>query len=223
MEKNVPTVLITGANRGLGLEFARQYASDGWDVIATAREPSPELEATGARIEALDMLHLGTVAGFGARLDMLDLLIANAGTYGPKDAADAEDARDWLETYSVNTIAPYLLAKSVLPLVEASGGKLIAISSKMGSIADNGSGGYLAYRTSKTALNSAWRNLSLGTRRSGIIAAVLHPGWVQTRMGGNSAPLQPPESVTGMREVIARLGPEDSGGFFSYDGSRVPW
>lgn len=219
----MPTVLITGANRGLGLEFARQYASDGWDVIATAREPSPELEATGARIEALDMLHLGTVAGFGARLDMLDLLIANAGTYGPKDAADAEDARDWLETYSVNTIAPYLLAKSVLPLVEASGGKLIAISSKMGSIADNGSGGYLAYRTSKTALNSAWRNLSLGTRRSGIIAAVLHPGWVQTRMGGNSAPLQPPESVTGMREVIARLGPEDSGGFFSYDGSRVPW
>lgn len=219
----MPTVLITGANRGLGLEFARQYASDGWDVIATAREPSPELEATGARIEALDMLHLGTVAGFGARLDMLDLLIANAGTYGPKDAADAEDARDWLETYSVNTIAPYLLAKSVLPLVEASGGKLIAISSKMGSIADNGSGGYLAYRTSKTALNSAWRNLALGTRRSGIIAAVLHPGWVQTRMGGNSAPLQPPESVTGMREVIARLGPEDSGGFFSYDGSRVPW
>jgi len=219
----MPTVLITGANRGLGLEFAHQYASDAWDVIATAREPSPELEATGARIEALDMLHLGTVAGFGTRIDELNLLIANAGTYGPKDAVDAEDARDWLETYSVNTIAPYLLAKSVLPLVEASGGKLIAISSKMGSIADNGSGGYLAYRTSKTALNSAWRNLSLGTRRSGIIAAVLHPGWVQTRMGGNSAPLQPPESVTGMREVIARLGPEDSGGFFSYDGSRVPW
>jgi NAD(P)-dependent dehydrogenase (short-subunit alcohol dehydrogenase family) len=223
MEKSMPTVLITGANRGLGLEFARQYASDGWDVIATAREPSPELQATGSRVETLDMRDLAAVAGFGSRIDGLDLLIANAGTYGPKDADDAEDARGWLETFSVNTVAPYLLAKSVLAPIEASGGKLIAISSKMGSIADNDSGGYLAYRTSKTALNSAWRNLAIDTRRRGIVAAVLHPGWVQTRMGGASAPLQPPESVAGMRNVIAGLSPDDSGGFFGYDGSRIPW
>jgi NAD(P)-dependent dehydrogenase (short-subunit alcohol dehydrogenase family) len=219
----MPTVLITGANRGLGLEFARQYASDGWDIIATAREPSPELEATGARIETLDMLDPAAVATFGERLDKLDLLIANAGTFGPEDATGAEDARGWLETLSVNTVAPYLLAKSVLPLIEASGGKLVAISSKMGSIEDNGSGGYLAYRTSKTALNSAWRNLAIELRGRGVVAAVLHPGWVQTRMGGASAPIQPPESVAGMRTVIAGLGSKDSGGFFGYDGSPIPW
>ena len=93
----------------------------------------------------------------------------------------------------------------------------------MGSIDDNSSGGYLAYRTSKTALNSAWRNLALDVRGSGVVAAVLHPGWVQTRMGGSSAPLSPEKSVIGMRQVIERLGPDDSGGFFSYDGSTINW
>jgi len=167
---------------------------------------------------------LDSVAAFGAQIDApLDLLIANAGTYGPKDAEDAEAARRWGDTLTVNTIAPYLLARSVLPMVEQARGKLIAISSKMGSIDDNSSGGYLAYRTSKTALNSAWRNLALDVRGSGVVAAVLHPGWVQTRMGGSSAPLSPEKSVSGMRQVIERLGPDDSGGFFSYDGSTINW
>jgi NAD(P)-dependent dehydrogenase (short-subunit alcohol dehydrogenase family) len=219
----MPTVLITGANRGLGLEFARQYSRDSWDVIATAREPAPELEELGVRVEQVDMADLDGVAGLGKRIDALDLLIANAGTYGPQDVNDAEQARGWSETFIVNTIAPYLVAKAVLRAVEASHGKLIAISSKMGSIADNGSGGYLAYRTSKTALNSAWHNLAIDTRGRGLVAAVLHPGWVQTRMGGSSAPLQPEESVAGMRRVIDRLGAEDSGGFFGYDGARIAW
>lgn len=219
----MPTVLITGANRGLGAEFARQYSRDGWEVIATAREPTPELEELRVRVERVDMTDLDAVAGLGERIDGLDLLIANAGTYGPQDVSDAEQARSWSETLIVNTVAPYLLAKSVLPLVEASHGKLIAISSKMGSIADNNSGGYLAYRTSKTALNSAWHNLAIDTRGRGLVAAVLHPGWVQTRMGGASAPLQPAESVEGMRRVIDRLGPDDSGGFFGYDGARIAW
>jgi NAD(P)-dependent dehydrogenase (short-subunit alcohol dehydrogenase family) len=219
----MPTVLITGANRGLGLEFARQYRGDGWDVIATAREPAPELQDLGVRVERVDMADLDGVAGLSERIDALDLLIANAGTWGPQDVSDAEQARGWSETFIVNTIAPYLVAQAVLPALEASHGKLIAISSKMGSIADNDSGGYLAYRTSKTALNSAWHNLAVDTRGRGVVAAVLHPGWVQTRMGGPSAPLQPEESVEGMRRVIDRLGPDDSGGFFSYDGSRIPW
>ena len=219
----MPKVLITGANRGLGLEFARQYSADGWDVVTTVREPSPELEALGVRIEHLDMAGLDAVAGFGKTLDALDLLVANAGTYGPKEADSAEDAEAWLQTIRVNTVAPYLLARSVLPLVEKSRGKLIAVSTRMGSIEDNTSGSFLAYRSSKTALNMAWRNLALDVRRSGVIATVLHPGWVQTRMGGASAPLEPEESVAGMRRVIENLGPDDSGEFFAYDGSRIPW
>jgi len=219
----MPKVLITGANRGLGLEFAKQYSRDGWDVVTTVREPSPELEALGLQVEHLDMADLDAVAGFGRTLDALDLLIANAGTYGPKEAESAEDAEAWLGTIRVNTVAPYLLARSVLPLVEKSRGKLIAVSTKMGSIEDNMSGSFLAYRSSKTALNMAWRNLALDAKRSGVIATMLHPGWVQTRMGGSSAPLEPQESVAGMRQVIERLGPNDSGEFFAYDGSRIPW
>jgi NAD(P)-dependent dehydrogenase (short-subunit alcohol dehydrogenase family) len=217
------TVLITGANRGIGLEFARQYLTDGWEVIATARESGPELDSLGVRVEQLDMRDAQAVANFGERLDSLDLLVANAGTYGPGEARNADDAQGWLDTFAVNTVAPYLLAQSVRRLIEQARGKLVAISSKMGSIEDNSSGGYLAYRSSKTALNMAWRNLAIDLRRSGVAAAVLHPGWVRTRMGGSSAPLEPGDSVAGMRRVIEGLSPEDSGGFFGYDGSRIPW
>jgi len=219
----MPHVLITGANRGLGLEFARQYKEAGWDVVATARQSSPELEALGVRVELLDMQDLDAVERFGDRLDRLDLLIANAGTYGPREVTSAEEAREWAETFVTNTIAPFLLAQSVLPLVEASSGKLITVSTKMGSIEDNTSGGFIAYRSSKAALNAAWRNLAIEARNRGVAAAVLHPGWVQTRMGGASAPLEPEESVAGMRKVIEGIGPEQSGGFFSYDGTTVPW
>lgn len=218
----MPKVLITGANRGLGLELSRQYSSDGWDVVATVRESSPELESLPVRVEKLDMRDLESVAGFGDRLDGLDLLIANAGMYGPKSVTSVDDANDWSETFVVNTIAPYLLAQSVLGLVSQSGGKLVAITSRMGSIDDNGSGGFIAYRSSKTALNSAWRSLAIDNRGK-LVAAVLHPGWVQTRMGGPSAPTAPEESIAGMRRVIDGLGPDQSGGFFSYDGSAIAW
>jgi len=216
------TILITGANRGIGLEFARQYSADGWDVVATVREHSPELDALDVRVERLDMRNLDAVAGFGERLDSLDLLIANAGTYGPKSPESGEEGEEWLETFAVNTVAPYLLAQSVLPLVARSEGKLIAISTRMGSIEDNSSGGYIAYRSSKSALNMAWRSLAIDNRGKAT-CAVLHPGWVQTRMGGRSAPLSPEDSVSGMRKVIDDLTPADSGGFFSHDGSEIPW
>ncbi len=218
----MPTVLVTGANRGLGLEFARQYRAAGWEVIATARTSSPELEQLEVRSETLDMSDLDALAAFGAKLDgPLDLLIANAGTYGPRDTADPGSAREWLETFTVNTVAPYLLARAVLPRVQEAQGKLIAVSTRMGSIADNGSGGFLAYRSSKTALNMAWRTLALANRD--LICVVLHPGWVQTRMGGANAPVTPQESISGMRQVIDRLSPADSGEFFDYRGERVPW
>jgi NAD(P)-dependent dehydrogenase (short-subunit alcohol dehydrogenase family) len=218
----MPTVLITGANRGIGLEFARQYSGDGWDVVATVREHSPELDALNVRVERLDMRNLDAVAGFGERLDSLDLLIANAGAYGPKSPENAEEGEEWLETFAVNTVAPYLLAKTVLPLVERVGGKLIAVSTRMGSIEDNTSGGYIAYRSSKTALNSAWKSLAIDNQGKAT-CAVIHPGWVQTRMGGRSAPLSPEDSVSGMRKVVDDLTEADSGGFFSHDGSQIPW
>ena len=218
----MPTVLITGANRGIGLEFARQYKADGWDVVATVREHSPELDALGVRVERLDMRNLEAVAGFAERLDSLDLLIANAGTYGPKSPESGEEGEEWLETFAVNTVAPYLLAEAVLPLVERSEGKLIAVSTRMGSIEDNNSGGYIAYRSSKTALNSAWKSLAIDNRGK-VTCAVIHPGWVQTRMGGRSAPLSPEDSVSGMRKVIEDLTEADSGAFFSHDGSEIPW
>ena len=218
----MPTVLITGANRGLGLELVRQYAADGWEVVATARQSSDELDALGVRVETLDMRDLAAVAAFGDRLDALDLLIANAGTYGPKSVGSADDGEEWLETFAVNTVAPFLLAQSVLPLVTRSTGKLIAISTQMGSIEDNSSGGFIAYRSSKSALNSAWRSLAIDNRGK-VICAVLHPGWVQTRMGGPSAPLAPEQSVAGLRQVIGKLGADESGGFFNYDGSSIPW
>lgn len=217
----MPHVLITGANRGLGLEFVRQYKGAGWDIVATARESRPELDALDVEVEKLEMNDLDAVADFGKRFDRLDLLIANAGTYGPREVRDAEAARGWADTFIVNTIAPFLLAESVLRAVKAAGGKLIAISTKMGSIADNTSGGFIAYRSSKSALNSAWRSLAVDN--PDVICAVLHPGWVQTRMGGASAPLEPEKSIAGMRKVIEGLGPDQSGCFFAYDGAEVPW
>lgn len=218
----MPTALITGANRGIGLELARQYVADGWDVIATARQSSSELDRLGVTVELLDMRDMDAVAGFGERIERpLDLLIANAGTYGPQTVRSARDAADWTETFAVNSIAPFLLAQSVLPHVTQSGGKLVAISTKMGSIADNSSGGYIGYRSSKAALNMAWRSLAIDN--PSVVAAVLHPGWVKTRMGGSHAPLTVETSATALRKTIAGLSAADSGGFFNYDGSPLPW
>jgi len=219
----MPKVLITGANRGIGLEFARQYAGDGWEVVATARETSDELGALGVRVEQLELRDLEAVAGFGERLEgPLDLLIANAGTWMPERAETAEDGRAWADMMITNCVAPYLLAKSVVDLVAEAGGKLIALTSGMGSIEES-SGGYAPYRSSKAALNMAWHSLSLEVKRAGIVAAVLDPGWVKTRMGGSSAPTPPEQSVREMRMLIERLGPEESGGFFKRDGSRHAW
>ena len=218
----MPIVIITGANRGIGLEFARQYSNDGWDVIATARQSSAELEALGVRIEQLDMQDLDSVVALGAKVEGLDLLIANAGTWMPEKAETAEDGRAWAAMMITNTIAPYLLAKSLLPKVGAAKGKLIALTSGMGSIAES-SGGYVPYRSSKAALNMAWHSLAIEAKPLGAIAAVFDPGWVKTRMGGANAPTPPEQSVGEMRKLIERLGPEDSGAFLKRDGSRHQW
>ncbi|QPQ54685.1 SDR family oxidoreductase [Allosphingosinicella flava] len=225
----MPSLLVTGANRGLGLEFVRQYAAKGWRIIATCRSlnEAGDLRAVDGdiRIEQLDMGDLPAIASFGERLAgaPLDLLVANAGTWGPGRIESAADGEGWLDAFRVNTVAPVLLARAVRAGLKAAGGTFVAISSKMGSIEDNMSGGYIAYRSSKAALNAAVRSVAIDWADDGIVAAVLHPGWVQTRMGGQAAPLTPEESVAGMRHVIERLGPQDTGGFFDYSGEALPW
>lgn len=221
----MPTILITGANRGIGLEFARQYRRDGWSVIATAREPAnaDELNALEVSVEPLDMRDFDAVTAFGDRLEgKLDLLIANAGTWIPEGSETAEDGRLWMEMMAANCIGPCLLAKSLARRFEAAG-KLVAVSSGMGSITEASSPGFVPYRTSKAALNMGWHALAIELKPAGLITAVLDPGWVRTRMGGPDAPLAPEESVAAMRELIGRLGPADSGGFFRRTGEVVPW
>ncbi|MFL6765061.1 MAG: SDR family oxidoreductase [Sphingomicrobium sp.] len=218
----MPTVLITGANRGIGLELARQYSQSGWDVIATARQSSPELDALGVRIEPLDLSDAAAVASFAAKVGgPLDLFVANAGTNHPMNTDGAENARAWQAMVMINAIAPYQLGHALLAKMVA-GGKMIAISSGMGSIGDTG-GGWVPYRTSKAALNMAWSSLALEARGRGVACVLLSPGWVQTRMGGAGAEITPQESVGAMRELIERLSIDDSGKFLRRDGSELPW
>jgi NAD(P)-dependent dehydrogenase (short-subunit alcohol dehydrogenase family) len=218
----MPSVLITGANRGIGLEFARQYADAGWAVIATARQRSAELDALGVRVESLDLADAEAVAAFPEKIDgPLDLLIANAGTSEPKDPTTADDARDWQAMTMVNAIAPYMLARALLARM-ADGGKMIAISSGMGSIADN-HGGWVPYRTSKAALNMAWSSLALEAKPRGIACVLFSPGWVKTRMGGAGAQISAQESAADMRALIGKLTIADSGRFLRRNGSELPW
>lgn len=220
----MPTVLITGANRGLGLEFARQYAADGWTVVATARDPqaAEALAATGAEIHAYDALDPQALEGLTAAIGdrAIDVLIANAGILGPQQF----DREKWSETFLANVIAPTELALRLKPNVLASDQrKMVALSSILGSIAANDSGGILAYRSSKAALNAAWRSLAIDWKDSGLTLAMIHPGWVQTDMGGPGAQIDPSTSIGGYRKVIARLSVADSGAFLDYQGNRLDW
>ncbi|HEX4801438.1 MAG: SDR family oxidoreductase [Myxococcales bacterium] len=216
----MPKILITGANRGIGLEFARQYSLDGWDVIATARQTSPELDGLGVRVETLDLSDADAVAALEVA-GPLDLFIANAGTNHPRETEGAENARDWQMMMMVNAIAPYQLGHALLPKM-ADSGKMIAISSGMGSIGDNG-GGWIPYRTSKAALNMAWSCLSIEAKPRGIACVLFSPGWVQTRMGGSGAEITAEESVTDMRSLIDALTIADTGRFLRRNGSELPW
>jgi NAD(P)-dependent dehydrogenase (short-subunit alcohol dehydrogenase family) len=216
----MPTVLITGANRGIGLEFARQYSADGWDVIATARQSSADLDALGVTVKTLDLSDADTVAAFSVDRP-LDLFIANAGTNHPMNTDGAENGRAWQAMMMINAIAPYQLGKALLPSM-ADGGKMLAISSGMASIGDNG-GGWVPYRTSKAALNMAWSCLALEARSRGIACVLLSPGWVKTRMGGAGAEISSEESVSAMRALIEKLTIDDTGKFMRRNGSELPW
>jgi NAD(P)-dependent dehydrogenase (short-subunit alcohol dehydrogenase family) len=240
----MPTVLITGANRGLGLEFVRQYAADHWAVIAVCRHPekAEELQSlmnkhNSVRIEALDAADTKSIQILTEKLDdiEIDVLINNAGIFsggtfsGSATKVDkgqefgSFDAEAWNKVLRVNTIAPIMMTEALLPHLQRSkDAKVINITSRMGSIDEMGSG-YIAYRTSKAALNAAMRVIMHDLKAKGITIANLHPGWVQTDMGGKEAPLQPEISIKGMRKVIEWLTLKDSGQFISYDGKSIPW
>ena len=225
------TSLITGANRGIGLEFTRSFAKDGWRVHACCRHPdkAKELQALQSdavsvhRLDVTDGLKVASLARELAE-EPIDLLLNNAGVYGPRTGLGEVDYDEWLSVFAVNTLAPLRLAERFVEHVARSERKLIVnISSRMGSNADNSGGGAYIYRSSKAALNAVSKSLSLDLAERGITVVVLHPGWVQTDMGGESAQITARESVAGLRKVIHRLTTAESGRFFAYDGTEIPW
>lgn len=230
----MPTVLITGANRGLGLEFARQYAADGWSVIACCRDPggAAALRALGVRVEALDVADEGSAEALAERLAgaPIDLLVNNAGVMGDRAGRvfGQVTGDDFARTVTINAFGPLMvtqaLAGNLKAAADAAGRATVAVvSSKMGSMADNGSGGAYVYRASKAAANAVGVSLARDLLDDGILTVILHPGWVRTDMGGPNGLIDAPESVTGMREVIARASRDTAGRFFDYKGQEIPW
>lgn len=231
----MPTVLITGANRGLGLEFCRQYAEDGWKVLACCRDPGSadglrELAARHAAvsIHRLDVARFEEIDALAEALagEAIDVLLNNAGVYGDSGANrfGSLDYDEWAWVLRINVLAPARMAEAFLPQVERGGLKLIAnVTSLMGSIADNTSGGSVIYRCSKAALNAAMKSIAIDLRDRGVGVLLLHPGWVQTDMGGPNAPTSAADSIAGLRRVIAAFRPEESGRFVDFRGREIPW
>ena len=222
----MPTLLVTGAGRGLGLEIARQYAADGWRVIGTVRKRSPELEENGVHTVAVDVTHFKEIKRLAETLqgEPIDLLFCNAGIIGKRGMALGNfDYAEWEKVLRVNLLGAAAVIDALVESVAASQRKTIAVmSSRLGSIAET-SGETLPYSTSKAALNLLARGLAAKLSGRNIVLVALSPGWVKTDMGGNTAPLAPRDSVRGLRKVLAGLRREDSGRFFSYDGSTIPW
>ncbi len=229
------SILITGANRGLGLEFCRQYAEAGWRVIATCRNPANAAaldllskQHDNLRLERLDVTDFAQIDVLSSRLigENIDILLNNAGVYPDKQANGFGrlDYQAWQEGFIVNSMAPVKLAEALLPQIQRGQKKLIvSISSLMGSMADNHSGGSILYRSSKAALNSAMKSLAVDLMPQSVGVLILHPGWVLTDMGGKNALIDVKESVTGMRQQIENFTLAQSGSFLKYDGNALPW
>lgn len=226
----MPTVLITGANRGIGLELARQYAAEGWRVIATCRNPGAADDLNGVDgdidVYPLDVDDPSTLDALVTSLkgQEIDVLFNNAGININKVPSIGDiDYDAWAKTMATNVFAPIRVAWAFRDNVLASSMKVMAFtSSLMASIERNG-GGNAVYRSSKTALNMAAHCLSLELADRGVIVALLHPGHVRTDMGGPSAPVTADQSAAGLRDVISKLTPEDNGCFRNYDGTDFPW
>lgn len=227
----MPTALITGANRGIGLELVRQYASGGYTVHACCRTPSEadDLRAVEGpvTIHALDVTDHAAIDALAAAVaDPLDVVIANAGVYGPKSDAQSFGSLDYNAlrgTLEVNTLGAVKTIEAFAPhTARSEGRKMAAITSQMGSIADASSGS-IAYRASKAALNMALAVAAPALKERGVALGLLHPGWVQTDMGGPNGKVTAEESARGLREQVARLAPADKAPFLTYDGRELPW
>lgn len=230
----MPTVLITGASRGLGLEFVRQYAQAGWRVHACYRDPKKAGDltklagASGGKItaHALDVADFGQIEALAKTLnaEAIDVLLNNAGVYARGAPFGHLEYAVWERSFRVNALAPVRMAEAFVEHVARSQKKMIVnVTSLMGSLTDNTSGGSYAYRSSKAALNMATLCMAHDLKARGISTVVLHPGWVKTDMGGPDAPVEAAESVRGMRAVIDRTTLEQSGKFFDYEGDPLPW
>lgn len=235
------TYLVTGANRGIGLEYVHQCLARGDRVIATARDPERATALADAaaaypeqcRVERLDVADEGSVAAFAERIadEAIDVLINNAGLYGGSWANDAQrqsvagmDYALWEEILRVNVIAPFRLTVELRAQLARGSRKLVVmISSDLGSIAANGQGQSHAYRTSKAALNMLTKGLAIDLKAEGLAVVSMAPGWVQTDLGGSHATWSAADSVGNQLKVIAGLGLEDSGRFVNLLGEQVPW
>lgn len=217
----MPSIAIVGASRGIGLEFVRQYATDGWTVHASARREADfaMLRDVGATAYLADTTDEASLAAMAAAMGAIDVLIINAGVGSREPTLADVDAGEWTRVMTVNALGPLFAARTVGGKVK-DGGKIAALSSVLGSIADN-NGGMWSYRMSKAALNMGLSCLAAEMKGREIKVVALHPGWVKTEMGGEQAPVEKIDSVAGMRRVIDTLA--TSGSYVDYEGKAIPW
>jgi len=228
-------VLITGASRGIGLEMVKYGIEQNWRIFACCRHPQQAdsllsvAKLTNGRVSVhvADMNELATLQALAYELrnEAIDILINNAGIYGSDNSTFGNvDVPGWISTFQVNSIAPLKVSEALVEQLRMGDKKIIAcLSSKMGSMADNGSGNSYIYRSSKAALNAVVKSMSIDLREDGIKCVALHPGWVKTDMGGPNAEITSRESVTSLFNIIRALKAEDSGRFIDIDGSDIPW
>lgn len=228
-------ILVTGASRGIGLEMVRYGMDKGWNVLACCRHPQQaenllsmaQLSNGRVSVYIADMSELATIQALAYELrnEKIDMLINNAGVYGSDRNRFGEvDVKSWLDSFQVNTIAPLKMSEAFVEQLSMGHNKVIAcLSSKMGSMSDNSSGGSYIYRSSKAALNAVVKSMSIDLADKGIKCVVLHPGWVKTEMGGPNAEITSRQSVEKMFDTLLSLHAEDSGRFIDIDGTDIPW
>jgi NAD(P)-dependent dehydrogenase (short-subunit alcohol dehydrogenase family) len=222
------TILITGANRGIGLELARQLSDKGWQVIGTARKPgsATELNALGVKVLQLDVTDPDSVTRLAASLrdQPIDMLVNNAGIFPVMWKLEEVDFDDFNRVLAVNTVGPVRVTQSLIANLRAGSGKTIVnITSNLGSLTQNTDAQFYGYRESKAALNMFTRTLAAELGPEGFTCISLHPGWVQTDMGGSQAPLTVQESVSGISSVLEGLTPSANGTYLTWEGGEMPW